>query len=217
METDSLLAVQLISKDRVDNHPLGPLLNMIKSVSSQMNKCSFNHVYREGNRVADRIANHGHHLTREEDAGKDHRRRTPWETPELDHRRRPSETTIGDALVSCRNDRDGMEAATSVHCTKLIVETDNCVVISLINDLNLPRSHSLFPLVHKCRSSAKELIEVDFRHIYREGNGVADCLAHHAMKENCDFTIFWKVPSFAYVVFCADATGTIHPRRAGVG
>ncbi|KAF7831767.1 hypothetical protein G2W53_014100 [Senna tora] len=111
----------------------------------------------------------------------------------------------------------GMEAAKSVRCTKLIVETDNCAVISLINDLNLPRSHSLFPLVHKCRSSAKELIEVDFRHIYLEGNGVADCLARHAMKENCDFTIFWKVPSFASVVFCADATATIYPRRAGVG
>ncbi|KAF7802871.1 uncharacterized protein G2W53_041982 [Senna tora] len=67
----------------------------------------------------------------------------------------------------------GMEAAKSVHCTKLIVETDNCDVISLINDLNLPRSHSLFPLVHKCRCSAKELMEVDFRDMYCEGNGVA--------------------------------------------
>ncbi|KAF7822249.1 pentatricopeptide repeat-containing protein [Senna tora] len=52
IESDSLLGISLI-KDGVDSsHPLNPIVSVIRSLAAKVGNVSFNHSFREGNRVA---------------------------------------------------------------------------------------------------------------------------------------------------------------------
>ncbi|KAK1584321.1 hypothetical protein Q3G72_031946 [Acer saccharum] len=64
-ETDSLETVQLITNDTNPNHPLFSLIQSCKHIVNADWSCRVQHVYREGNRLADGLAHMGHSMKNE--------------------------------------------------------------------------------------------------------------------------------------------------------
>ncbi|KAF7835835.1 putative ribonuclease H-like domain-containing protein [Senna tora] len=61
-EMDSQLALHLITKNCGKDHPLSPLFLKIRMLLNHFDDVKFVHVFREGNCLADVLANHGHSL-----------------------------------------------------------------------------------------------------------------------------------------------------------
>ncbi|CAN0876753.1 Putative ribonuclease H protein At1g65750, partial [Linum grandiflorum] len=62
VESDSLLAVQLVMSSNTCCHPLGTLISDIHSLMEMMQNCKIRHIRREANFVADYIAKSAHGL-----------------------------------------------------------------------------------------------------------------------------------------------------------
>ncbi|CAN0917441.1 hypothetical protein LINGRAHAP2_LOCUS30297 [Linum grandiflorum] len=62
VESDSLLAVQLVMSSNTCCHPLGALISDIHSLMEMMQNCKIRHIRREANFVADYIAKSAHDL-----------------------------------------------------------------------------------------------------------------------------------------------------------
>ncbi|KAK3205344.1 hypothetical protein Dsin_019390 [Dipteronia sinensis] len=62
VETDSMAVIQLIAKNTNSNHPLFSIIKSCKSLISEEWDCSVKHVFREGNMVANGLANLGNAL-----------------------------------------------------------------------------------------------------------------------------------------------------------
>ncbi|KAF7830694.1 reverse transcriptase [Senna tora] len=77
--------------------------------------------------------------------------------------------------------------AKSLHCEKLIIETDSLATLSAFS-------------------------EVELRHIHREGNACADLLAKKALMENRPLVYFDSMPSFLSSCFMADISCTLFSR-----
>ncbi|KAK0578627.1 hypothetical protein LWI29_013416 [Acer saccharum] len=62
VETDSLITVQLMCSGTMSNHPLLSLIQSCKNLVNADWICTINHIYREGNNLADGLAHMGHGL-----------------------------------------------------------------------------------------------------------------------------------------------------------
>ena len=62
VESDSLMLVNLIIADSPTNHPLFNIIHECRSLLKGNWNCKVQHVYRESNMVADRLAYLGHSL-----------------------------------------------------------------------------------------------------------------------------------------------------------
>ena len=62
VETDSQCVVRLLSNNTPKNHPLFSIIDACKLLIMRDWNCSVNHIYREGNRVADALAKIGQSL-----------------------------------------------------------------------------------------------------------------------------------------------------------
>ncbi|GLT95270.1 hypothetical protein SLE2022_129620 [Rubroshorea leprosula] len=63
IETDSLTAVNLLSKDPIENHPLSSLVFDCRDLLRCIPHVKISHVMRESNMVADILAKMGHDIT----------------------------------------------------------------------------------------------------------------------------------------------------------
>ncbi|GKV53477.1 hypothetical protein SLEP1_g59999 [Rubroshorea leprosula] len=69
--------------------------------------------------------------------------------------------------------RDGLKLAVDKGFSQLIVETDSMVAKTLIDSAHSD-SHSLGVLIDDCRAMMSQVPSIQFRHVFREANNVAD-------------------------------------------
>ncbi|KAF7815210.1 putative ribonuclease H-like domain-containing protein [Senna tora] len=92
---------------------------------------------------------------------------------------------------------EGLTLAKSLHYEKLIVESDSLTAINLLSKLEVTLS---------------AFSEVEFRHIFREGNVYADLLAKKALVDQGSLLLFDSIPSFLSSCFMADFSNTVFYR-----
>ncbi|BFG33611.1 hypothetical protein CerSpe_198850 [Prunus speciosa] len=71
----------------------------------------------------------------------------------------------------------GIRLAIDKRVSKLIIEMDSASVVQLIQMTDALHSHPLAGVISNCREVMNRFDCCVLRHIYRETNGVADCLA----------------------------------------
>ncbi|KAF7821907.1 reverse transcriptase [Senna tora] len=107
---------------------------------------------------------------------------------------------------------EGLNLAKSLHCEKLIVETDSLSAVNLISQNVCGNLHYLSTLIHNCKATLSAFSEVELCHIHREGNACADLWAKKALMENRPLLYFDSMPSFLSSCFMADISCTIFSR-----
>ena len=95
---------------------------------------------------------------------------------------------------------------------KVVAKTDATNIVQLLCTATNP-NHPLFSLIQSC----KEIINGDWRcvvkHVYREGNSLADGLAHLGYKMNLGIRFFDNPPADILRIFNADCRGTFCMRQ----
>ncbi|KAK0589288.1 hypothetical protein LWI29_012137 [Acer saccharum] len=90
---------------------------------------------------------------------------------------------------------------------RIVAETDSSTTVQLLCTDTNP-NHHFFSLIQSC----KEIINGDWRcvvqHVYREGNFLADGLAHMGHKMDMGIWFFDNPPAEIRSIFVADCRGT---------
>ena len=103
--------------------------------------------------------------------------------------------------------RDGVMLASQLGITHLVVELDAKVVVDLILSRKTPNS-SYTSLLNDCRYLLWQFQQTVIRHVFREVNRGANCLAKGACSLTSDFVIFYVPPTpNLNVIVDADANG----------
>lgn len=105
----------------------------------------------------------------------------------------------------------GLKLAWVLGFRKVLVETDSLLVKNLIGK-KLKLCHPLFSLVVQCQGSICRDWIVQFRHIYREANHVADFLASFALSFPLGFHVLESPPVGSSSLLFDDARGVSTPR-----
>ncbi|CAN1122157.1 Putative ribonuclease H protein At1g65750 [Linum perenne] len=105
----------------------------------------------------------------------------------------------------------GLEAAWDVGCRKVNIQLDSKAALEAIEgEPNSPSRHGL--TLHRIRELRNRDWDVYFTHTFREGNRVADLLAHHghSLAFGCHSLAFCN-PDIRYALF-SDCIGVSIPR-----
>ena len=103
--------------------------------------------------------------------------------------------------------RDGLMLASQLGITHLAMGLDAKVVVNLILSRKTPNS-SYTSLLNDCRYLLWQFQQTVTRHVFREANRGADCLAKGACSLTSDFVIFDVPPTpNLNVIVDADANG----------
>ncbi|KAF7812327.1 reverse transcriptase [Senna tora] len=108
----------------------------------------------------------------------------------------------------------GMSMAKDLSCDKLIIESDSLVAIKLITADYDYKSLVLGALIHFCRLTVRDFMEVQINHIFREGNFCADVMAKQAILDQQALVVFNTVPGFVKACFFADLVGVCYVRTS---
>ena len=90
--------------------------------------------------------------------------------------------------------RDGLMFASQLGITHLAVELDAKVVVDLILSIKTP-NNSYTSFLNDCRHLLQQFQQTMIRHVFREANRGADCLAKGACSLTSDFVVFDSPPS----------------------
>ncbi|XP_062021041.1 uncharacterized protein LOC133737520 [Rosa rugosa] len=110
----------------------------------------------------------------------------------------------------------GLRQALACHITKIEVESDSAILVKLILDSDVS-IHPLGSLIDCCNALIKKFHSFSLKHIYRECNMVADCLAKNSIDHAYGVIEFDAPPIHAANVFLEDFDGATRVRRFGVG
>ncbi|GLT37826.1 hypothetical protein SLA2020_121150 [Shorea laevis] len=108
--------------------------------------------------------------------------------------------------------RDGLSLAVERGFTKIIVETDSKVAVTLLNS-NYINFHPLATLLDDCRALLCQIPEVHLHHIYREANSVADLLAKMGTTLASSFVILEHCPTDICNMYFLDVMGNSIPKN----
>lgn len=108
--------------------------------------------------------------------------------------------------------RDGLSIAVEKQVPNLEVEIDCSVALNLFHFKELCSSHFLFSLVSDCRNLASMIPRCSIKHIFREGNGVADCLSKFGLKTGHGLHLLDLPPPSASFFIFSDIAGSCFPR-----
>ena len=96
---------------------------------------------------------------------------------------------------------------------KIIVESDSLDTVQLINNVT-NSNHPLFSLIQCC----KQLVEADWncivKHVYREGNRLADGLARMGHRMKIGTLVFEDPPPEVSLIYDADCRGLAFYRQS---
>ncbi|GLT73840.1 hypothetical protein SLA2020_456720 [Shorea laevis] len=111
--------------------------------------------------------------------------------------------------------RDGLILATNRRFAKLIVEIDSRIAQLLINAPD-NAFHSLGVLISDCRMLLSKLPYVQFVHVFREANSVANQLAKLGPKLDSSFVVMEQCPPELNFCLYHDVIGNQVPRTISV-
>ncbi|KAK3226132.1 hypothetical protein Dsin_005994 [Dipteronia sinensis] len=89
---------------------------------------------------------------------------------------------------------EGLQYMWKAGFKNVVVETDSQTSVCLLTN-NTPINHPLFSIIHACKALMKNNWCCNIRHVYREGNRVADGLAKLGHSLDLGITIFDDPPS----------------------
>ena len=106
---------------------------------------------------------------------------------------------------------EGLKMAVDLHITQLLIELDARVVIDMVS--NDYYSNSLLkPLVLECRNLIKRITYSYLRHVYREANFSADCLAKKGQQLQSPLSFFCSPPMDMIPFLRNDVSFVMYPR-----
>lgn len=108
--------------------------------------------------------------------------------------------------------RDGLSLAIENAFPRIILQSDSAIAIKLITDSQIASNHILFNLISDCRHLTEQIPELRFEHVFREGNGVANCLAKLGLKAALGFHVLQNIPPPCNLLLFADAFEVTQPR-----
>ena len=119
---------------------------------------------------------------------------------------------VGSVLeAECWGLYEGLDMAWKTGHRQVIVETDSLCLVQLLAQ-ELPVNHPLFSIIQGC----SELISADWccvvKHVYREGNRLADSLARLGHGLTSGIQYFEALPFEVYLFFQDDWKGLAIPR-----
>lgn len=106
----------------------------------------------------------------------------------------------------------GLELARELQISKLIVQMDNLVCVTMINKRDWGRNDCSHMLKRCIDLSQHEEWEVRVVHIYREGNRAADWLANPGVSKLLPSIIFSSAPNGLGSILDEDLRGVVVPR-----
>lgn len=106
----------------------------------------------------------------------------------------------------------GLQLAWVAGFRRLEAEVDSQLLISLLHK-ELATTHPLHSLVSACQGFLSRDWHVQFRHIYREANRVADSLADLASSFDPGVHVLHQPPTSCSILLFDDIKGTKFPRR----
>ncbi|KAF7800797.1 putative ribonuclease H protein [Senna tora] len=104
-----------------------------------------------------------------------------------------------------------MKIAKDKDLPRIIIETDSKLALDLLLK-NDDTCHPLSGLVRKIKVLLQDDWMINFSHIFREGNRVANALACHGHSASSPFVYFESAPSFCKGILLDDCKGTGFPR-----
>ncbi|KAJ1411225.1 Ribonuclease H domain [Sesbania bispinosa] len=99
--------------------------------------------------------------------------------------------------------RRGLEMAWNIGIVELICEVDSLEAINIIGSASSVLNTALRPILADIRSILSRPMNVQFTHILREANGVADCLAKKGHSLDVE-SVFWDEPHVELIPFLLD-------------
>ncbi|PRQ49757.1 putative ribonuclease H-like domain-containing protein [Rosa chinensis] len=106
----------------------------------------------------------------------------------------------------------GLHLALSLNITRLEVESDSSILISLIHSDNVGL-HPLGTLIMNCRNLLKGFDFIQIKHVHRERNMVADLLAKNSTSHAKGVCIFHDPPALVTEDLLDDIVGAPRARR----
>ncbi|KAK9998044.1 hypothetical protein SO802_017647 [Lithocarpus litseifolius] len=107
--------------------------------------------------------------------------------------------------------RDGLSICLVENFLKVEVEMDAKILVNMLTDSSNVNV-AICPLVDDCRHLASQLLQVRFKHCYREANRCADSLAWVGSQQSPDFLLFNSPPVGVELVFNLDFNGWYYNR-----
>lgn len=105
----------------------------------------------------------------------------------------------------------GLKLAADNNINHILVESDSSILINLIQSDNLDL-HPLGTLLLNCKSLMASFSSCSLKHIHRERNMAADCLAKRSLDYELGVCLLPTMPNFASHVILDDLNGVIHFR-----
>lgn len=95
---------------------------------------------------------------------------------------------------------------------KVCLELDSKLVVRWLNTEEVPRS-AVANLIIRCKLFMERQWEVQLKHVFRESNRVADCLANEGIKLVRGLLVFNTPPSCVEDFLFSDVAGAVWPMR----
>ena len=89
--------------------------------------------------------------------------------------------------------RDGLQLCVQLHIQAVCIELDSKAIVEIFNSQNLANT-GIFSLIEDCKHMISKIPQTWIRHIYREANRCADCLAKLGASCEDDFIVFSSPP-----------------------
>ncbi|PRQ17987.1 putative ribonuclease H-like domain-containing protein [Rosa chinensis] len=109
----------------------------------------------------------------------------------------------------------GLQQALKCHITHVEVETDSAILAKLISHTDVTL-HPMGSLICCCKNLIRNFLCFSLKHIYRESNMVADCLAKESINHDYGIIEFDSPPTHASSAYLDDLDGATRQRRISV-
>ena len=106
---------------------------------------------------------------------------------------------------------NGLKLAVESNVSNLLVESDSAILINLLQNSCLDL-HPLGTLLLNCKCIMNSFSSCSVKHIHRERNVVADCLAKRSFNQEIGIFVLPSMPAFAALPILDDINGLAHPR-----
>ncbi|XP_040372858.1 uncharacterized protein LOC112194030 [Rosa chinensis] len=106
----------------------------------------------------------------------------------------------------------GLQQALKCHITHIEVETDSAILAKLISQSDVAL-HPMGSLIRCCKNLIRGFLCFSLKHIYRESNMVADCLAKESINHDYGIIEFDGPPIHASSAYIDDLVGVTRQRR----
>ncbi|KAF7821450.1 ribonuclease H [Senna tora] len=111
--------------------------------------------------------------------------------------------------------KTGLQLAWNRGFQNIVLEGDCKMAIDLISR-DQDTAYPLFLIISEIRVLMSKFCIFSLKHVFREGNRVADVLSNHSHKALIGETLFENVPPFCSLVFQDDGRGVSFPRSVAV-